>query len=387
MVLYPILSRYASPIPFVTLSEFCLILFTVISIFESNKKYFLVREIVVFLTYLCFCFFWAWFCTPGGKLTDAIGTLLRLFFLYAILSFLSKRYFEIEWAEKALINVSFFVALYGIIQTIASLFGKILTTYIPLLPIMGTNNLDDEIRLKASYGLAFRCQSILNEPAALCCYLILPIILCLFVERQNNRKNQKAKAIFFSFTSLISMSSTGIIMVLLLWLMYFVRRINSRKELLNRVILVLGAGVFGGIFLVTSGIWKYFVNRTFQGNIGLEGLQNGTRFYAINDMLGASHSIGGILFGGGMAQTADYLPGWARIYRYLGIIGFFLMVWMLYRFYKRCNQVGKKIIIAYFVLNIGTEILLGPFAIYYLSFVLGNMTISINRNNYRCCKA
>ena len=87
--------------------------------------------------------------------------------------------------------VSFFVALYGIIQTIASLFGKILTTYIPLLPIMGTNNLDDEIRLRASYGLAFRCQSILNEPAALCCYLILPIILCLFVERQNNRKNQK----------------------------------------------------------------------------------------------------------------------------------------------------------------------------------------------------
>lgn len=369
VVVYPIFNRYQSVVPFLTISEFLfLLLFIVAAIRFKVFKFRIEWTAVALSAYLLLDIFLHAGVLSGTAMVQGAGTAARVALLYLLFAFMGKNFIDFDYGVRVLVFVSFLISLYGLVQMAASRLGIVLTTYIPGLPIMGDGNLDVEVREKMAYGLTFRMQSVLNEPAALCCYLILPITMLLNSEREIKRG--KELALFFSAVCVLSLSSTGIIVVLVLWGFYALQSLLNRN--IDARILVLGVmtGIAGlAVVLTCTDIWSYFMTRTF-GNAGLSGLSEGTRFYALNTALSASDSPFNVLFGVLAAQTEDYLPGFARAYYLYGLCGLTLIVLIMFVIARRGSKLSRWVVAIFAFLNVGTEIMLGNFAIYYLCFAL-----------------
>lgn len=367
VVVYPIFNRYQSVIPFLTISEFVFLLLFMVAAIRFNVFTFRIEWAAVALSvYLLLDIFLHADTLSSSAMAQGAGTAARVALLYLLLSFMGRDFVDFDFGFRVLIIVSILISLYGLIQTAAAHLGIVLTTYIPGLPIMGEGNLDVEVREKMAFGLTFRMQSVLNEPAALCCYLILPITMLLNSEREI--RHGKELALFLSSVCVLSLSSTGIIVMLVLWGYFALRSLINRNIDARILVLSAMAGIAGLVVVFTcTDIWSYFMTRTF-GNAGLSGLSEGTRFYALKTALSASDSPFNVLFGVLAAQTEDYLPGFARTYYLYGLCGLALTVFIMFVFARQGSKLSRWIVAIFAFLNVGTEIMLGNFAIYYLCF-------------------
>lgn len=375
VVLYPIFNRYKAPIPILTMSEFALMLFFIMAAVRFRVTSFpVIWSAFALCVYMAFDIAVNSMELKGASLGIGAGTALRIVCIYFLYAFLANRFMNKRFGERALVLVSLIVSTYGLIQLAASFLGIVLTTYIPGLAIMEENSLDIAVASKMAIGLQFRCQSILNEPAALCCYLILPITLLLF--GSGKFKHRYVLAGYFSLVCVASMSSTGIIVVSLLWLVKLLKSICESNIDARKLFLAFCLGLLFVIVLVLgTNVFEYFINRTFGGE-GLSGLSNGTRFYALNVALSSSDSPLHILFGILTSQTVDYLPGYARAYYLYGAVGLLLFLLVMLCAAARGDDESKWVVGVFAILNIGTEIMLGNFAIYYLCFAADNRVVA-----------
>lgn len=372
VVVYPILNRYAAPIPFLTLSEFLLLLVFCVSLFRSgivNNK--VMWAAIPFVCYLIIHILLDTENLVSGVKADAVGTALRLLFIYFMIAMLSKDLFLASLGEKVLLAVAIGVSIYGLLQVAFSFAGITLSTYLPLLPVMDGINADQLVMERMAYGTRFRCQSILNEPSHLCCFLILPLILCLFPSNRKGKTVRYRAAILFTVVCFVSASSTGILIASSVWILHFVGPVKwSGRRQLTRLFTGLIVATIAAFLFYATGLWDYFVIRTFGGTGDLSGILSGTRFYALDEMFAASNSVYGVFFGTGLAKIAEFLPGFSRVYLNLGLIGLILIFWMLVKLFLSGDTTNRIILSFFSVLNIGTEIILGSFAAYYLPFCL-----------------
>lgn len=367
VAVYPIFIRYASLIPYITLAETGLLAFWVFHMFKAHGRIKIYAATTLLCAFLLIDVVMALVGNSAIDPVDSAGTALRLIFLYASIAILSQEYFDFEIGYKAFRIVGFILSVYAIIQTVAAFTGRYLSTYLPFLPIMGTQNIDNDILYRASYGIQFRPCSLLNEPSDLAVYLILVIFLLLFYRRG---KRETAIAIFHTLVCFISRSSTGIILCLLIWCLYFARfRSLNKSQIVNRMVGMVAGAVGATFVLIRTGIWQYFVDRTFQGNLSIGGLSTSTRFYAIQKMFESSGTLKGLLFGAGLATTEDYLPGFARIFYCMGLLGLIVFFVYLIAAYRKGSQRQKLLLVLFAFLNIGTEIILGRYAMVYLSVI------------------
>lgn len=369
IILYPILNRYASVIPMLTLSETLIFLFLIYSFFK--KRIHPVKIFIPFVIYLGFLV--VYYIISGSnneENQDNIGTILRLIFLYVSITFLGKGFINGKFAIKWLNIIAILMVCYVILQSIAAKFGIYLTTYIPGLPIMAEDRDLYILEQQQKYGSTYRAYGLLNEPAALSCYLFLPLAINLF--SKINIPDRIRKALFISLGCLICMSSTGILMCGLAWgsFIFFNPSKNTKKYKKYAIAAIL----LSIIIIPHTVIWETFVERTLGGSLSSIDLQNNTRLNAldvIKDMV-TNMNLSNILLGFGMASTIFYLPGFFRVLYTLGLCGFVIVIIQFYYLYRNRNFLQKKLVLFYIILNIGTEILLGNFAVYYLTFILAN---------------
>ncbi|WP_165253803.1 hypothetical protein [Adlercreutzia sp. ZJ304] len=372
VVVYPIFNRYQAPfVNQLTLSEFALLILCLYSfVFVGLMRKRFALPLLVLIAYLLFHIVLDYTQLIGSDLSDSVGTCLRVIFIYAALAVFSRDLFDRIFAIRALSIVAVVVAAYGLLQVYASSAGIVLTTYIPFLTIMGDLNMDIEIANKVNFGLKYRCQSILNEPAALCCYLILPLILCLFPEGKGNSDSRPRYlfAVFFSLVCFVSASSTGIIAVCAVWLAFALfGKQSSKGAKAEKGAIIVVSVLLIAMVAAYSGILEYFINRTFGG-----GISGSTRFYALGDMFSESDTLYGVLFGAGLQETTNYLPGFARTYFCLGLVGLVVFIAYFAYIFKNAGLQGRMVVAFFVVLNVGTEILLGNFAVYYLAFAISD---------------
>lgn len=381
VVLFPILNIYASPIPKVTLSEFLLFLFFVVAICIYNTRLKVTMVFLLFCVYIFIDTFIVLTIVPDSLIGDSVGTLARLLFLYAMLFLFSKQFFDFGFGVKALHIVSSIISIYALIQTFFALFDIYLINYIPFLPDMGegAGNTYAEILAKAAYGLQFRPCSILREPSAVGCYLSLSLSILLFT-------NKKPRiflflSLLYSLVMFITMSSTAIIMLCILWVCYFWKYSIKNRKSIQKIIPFVFAIFLVLIIAGATGIIEYFMERTFGGDFSISGLMQSTRFKAISSMFDSSDTWHGVLFGAGLQDRKEYLPGFARVYYGMGLIGFFLVIIQLYQMYKTSKGEQKMVAISYIILNIGTEILLGCMGFMFLPFIVSEFNLFDDEKN------
>lgn len=368
IVLYPILNRYKTSIPILTLSEVILLIFWSIRLLQVNRKIKIVSSVLPFTVYLLIRAVMSYCEIDNYEIVDTVGSTLRVFYLYASFVILVPSFFNTNKATKYLRIVSWIIGIYAILQIVLAQIGIFLSSYLPFLSPYDGGELDIVNSEKYFYyGIQFRPTSFLNEPAALSVYLILPMIISLFKSRVKTRSDIFS-VILYSVVCVISLSSTGIMMVTLIWIIYLFYYVKSNK--IGAIVLSV-AFLSSFLFFVNSDLYKYFLNRTFHGNIS-NGLAYSTRFNSIDNMWENSNSVKGILFGGGLVGLNSYLPGLQRIYSCLGLIAVVLFLAFLTKEFSHVNITKRLIILAYIILNIGTEIALGCFALYYMSFFINS---------------
>lgn len=383
VLLFPIFSRYSSPIPQVNLSEFVLFLFWIIALckaLKTRRRWVISTELLVLVCYIIFQILISLVRFKGAIVLDAVGSCGRLLIMYMSLMFLGKSYFHYEFGVQMLEKAAIVLTIYGLLQTLCSYAGVYLSTYIPLLPQIDSGAIDAQVLNQVSYGLIYRCRSLLREPAALSIYLALALAIELFY---SNRKYRMQKAILFTTGCIISMSSVGMIASAFIWIVYWA---STQKKSVKHWILNILIGFIGllvvFVFIYRTGLWDLFIERTFArgGSASLLGIFDNSRFSSSSMLFDENRTITDVIFGSGLIDLDNYLSGFVRIIYCMGIMGLFCFFISFLQFYYNGDSVNKKILIIYLFLNIGTEILLGQFCLIYLPFIFSKP--EINKKGY-----
>jgi hypothetical protein len=360
VVLFPILNRYSAPfISFLTLSEFLLIPIFIYFLFDSRLKKIswglIIFSIFILINLIINSF-------SSLDLYDLIGTNFRLIYLYVSIGLFSKNYFNLRKAFKYLNFFSLLISGYAVLQFLFSYYGIYLTTYLPLLSVIGKTNIDNEILEQVFFGIQFRSRSFLNEPAHLATYLILPLSLSLIYD---SKRFPTILFLFYSFGIIVSLSLTGILTFFLILLIFLTKRFNFERY---TALFLFSGSIFLALFF-SGTIFSLITLLSGKSINNLEELiQSTTRFYQLFEV-DYFPTLFKFLFGQGLYELDVYLPTYFQILFSFGFIGILIFFIYFIRLYKLSNLIGKTLIFVFIFLNIGTEILLGNFALFFLVFI------------------
>lgn len=375
LILFPIFSRYSSVTSLVSLSEmvsFLLLLY----VFVTNYKNIKVDiRLLFFVLFIITNTLISVLRYDKDTTVQIIGTSIRLIYIYLTLNILGINYFDVEYGKKIILVVSVVLSIYAFVQYVFAMRGVILSTYIPGLPIMtGTRELEniDEVLLEQmNYNLQFRPRSLLNEPAHLATYLISALVVSLNYNTKLTKKNIII-SILLSITCLLTRSSTAIIMMVIIWLLFIFGK-NNIKNNINYISVLLIMLVIVVIITYARGgfdIINYFINRTFGSGGSLTGIVNSTRFFQVKSAFVDFSFFPDIFIGKGMIRLNGYLPGFFRLIYNFGLIGFISYLYWLVKSANLDSSLKKSMFYIFIIMNIGTEILFGNFIFLYLPFIL-----------------
>lgn len=363
IIIYPLIFRYESGLPYITLGEVILFILSFLIVYCESADIRLINNIFVFIVCIvvrvCISFF------IDTVSIDLVGTGIRLAVLYCFIIILLP-YFDMKKAKKYLDRVAVAVSLYEFLQIIAAHYNVYLTSSLPLLTSI--RDVDGEVLLKAMYGIAFRPTSILGEPGELAAFLALPLSLNLLDD--NRDKQWFIKSMFFSIALVATLSSTGIALLVIIWMLYFIKSKNTRTKCLVFIFFT----IVGGYGFFRMGVWDYFVDRTFGGN-GLSGIMSNTHYKDMYYLFNNNTNLLLWMIGHGTADPDGFLPGLFRLYYYMGIIGVMAYGAIILTAFKKGGNFQKELILVWIALNLGGAYMLGSFALpYTLFFLCGRKT-------------
>ena len=368
VAIYPIIFRYYSFVPYLTLGELigCILLICCLLMDKGR-----IKIIMPVMSFVVLVFIRAVISLLGNNefITDSFGTGCRLVVLYMfIMIFL--QYADYKVCRKYIDLTAILIVLYEVIQLVCAVKGIYPSTSLPFLtPIRNT---DDEVLRKALYGFRYRPCGLFGEPGELGGYLVLPLALNLYEEEK--KKNWFIKSIIFTIGAIGSLSSTGLIMVLSIWLLYVLKYHYSEKTIM---LIVIGC-ILGGVIGFRFGVWSYLSDRTFGGS-GISGLSSSTHFKDIGRIFNESFDISGMLFGVGFIEPNGFLAGIPRLLYWTGILGLLIYLLLLVHIYNHSRLSNRLLVINWLVLNIGGSYLLGAFSLPYMYFMFAAVRHTDNR--------
>lgn len=369
IVAYPILGLYKSIIIDITFADFLLLLlfpFLLFSLYFYKRKTLFhdiisVNLLILFIYVLLHVLVQMFFYFNNNLI---LSTLRYMFYLFNI-SFLIKTFFDIKFATKILKVTTVISSIFLIIQYILY---KFLNIYIygSLIQFQINGSQIREYIGLYNKGNYIRMSSFFSEPSHFAIYSVLFLLINL------NQKKLYFKDYIISFivslAILLSESSTGIILLFFIWIMFFLNKIFRSK---SNKLLIFGLSSIPFIAFINSNSFNIFLNRTFSDNgLGNAAMRRFESFSLYYNIFG--RNTWEILFGKGMINLNKYLPGIVRITYFYGIIGSLIFLLVFTNLYIKKNKLKRKIIFVFLILNIGTEIIFGNFLLLYLAFVVTN---------------
>lgn len=293
---------------------------------------------------------------------DFIGSTLRyLIYLIAILLG-TKNYFDVDYAIKLYKYVCVISTAFLILQTIVvALFGYYIKGYLDIsfLPIsrsdlygFGTN---------VSQYAIFRPRSFFSEPAHYGSYICGFLTISLF----RNGKKELPVQLFLSLGALLSMSSTAILIIIVIWAIYFY--VNFSWKISYRTLLMLLFVPIILLFVIRSEYFQVFIYRLFETNSAqnrFNGYENIMKYFdGKMSMFLLGYGNGGLQFDG------VYLAGYGRLLVYYGLVGAIVyLINMLYSFSKGAHW-QKILLIVMLILAIGEDSFFNNIILCRLPFV------------------
>lgn len=290
--------------------------------------------------------------------THAFRTLRYMYYLYIIM-FLLKKFFKKDFGMKLISIIALASTVWLFAQFVCAYIFKVyLTGFIPFLKLINPNlsSLGNET-LKES----FRPRSFFQEPSFYAIYIIFSSVI---VYNSNYKKWFKVLALTLFFAGILIASSTlGIACFLLIFVYYFILKLRHFSK--KNIILIITVFCFAVLILVLilaltsygqNIIRKIFNPVSFWSRFN--GYLNLFDFSSFNGYLK-------IIFGNGMVDRNNYMPGLAGLLFDFGLVGLILF---LYSF--DANKEKLPFCLLFLFVNLGSEIVLGTYFIFFNAIYL-----------------
>lgn len=366
LIIYPILSLYlvlGSP---VALSDLLLMLFVIKAVFENiqNVKVSFSENYLPYFVYILVHLIFSIFITDLN-LFDLVGTTLRYSLYLFTVSFIIKKYYDVEFAIHIYRWSCVICVFWALTQVVLySTVGFYLPGYIenPIFPVNAIQIKQFENSMFQSWFNNLRPRSFFAEPAHYSEYLLGGLAITLF--DTDNNQSQKRKDIIIILIILlgllISASSTGILTGSVLLVIYAIIRIRSK---INKTTLLLFVMVLPLVLLsiFKSNSFNSFLKRL---NYSFEGRFNGYSSVELQKKDPVT-----FLFGNGMINTSDrYLAGYNRLFVYFGLFGCLIFGICTFSIFLKIKKTSwrKMVFLTFLILNTGTELLFQPMIVVFI---------------------
>ncbi len=298
--------------------------------------------------------------------------LCRLMFCLFIVAILGGWFFDYQLAKKYVVWIAGIATCLIVLQYIYHDFtGK----YIYFLlrdniysPVYNEGYFDNVEGLST-----FRPMSVFLEPSHYCQYILFVLAMMLF-----SFKEKVKEVLFSAFLSVgifLSTSSTGVLICIFLWIIYFFTIIKSgwiRKRLHSKTLLMLCI-----VVAVVGVLFGKFGDRFLFAITRIYNFSNSSSTIAWDSRLGtfsifSEYSGTNFLFGRGygVVNEGDWYASIPYYFSGLGIIGILIVGAFFTTLYFLSNRLQKKLTIIFVVLSFTTEVLTNYWLIFILSLIM-----------------
>ncbi|MGV3026956.1 hypothetical protein ACED96_14670 [Clostridium thermobutyricum] len=378
IVLYPILAIYASPIPKVSIADILLIILIIFISFyilrENDNIYNIINgKMFVFLIYIIISTLII--ILIDNNLKEILFSSLRYILYIITITFYVKKFFMYDYAIKLLKKTSLIISIYIFIQFIFYyILGIVLPNIIPGLRVMGTENILINIDYARKSYLLFRPTGFFFEPSH--CVQYLSIILIYYLFNFENIKNKDLKyAIITTIAIIFTGSSTGTLILFIIWGMWFFKKLRKHNILKNIkfIISFITVCILGGSILINMNfIQKSLFRLVGSGSNGGEAITG--RFANYGSVINTENMFK-FFFGNGINSNNEYLPGIPLAIYSIGVIGFIILFYIWIKSSIKNVGVKRIIMIIFIILNLGTAIAFSEGILLYYSLIFTNSFI------------
>lgn len=207
-----------------------------------------------------------------------------------------------------------------------------------------------------------RFSSFFAEPSAYAVFIICPLALELFYMTKTNLYI----VILLCVGCVLSTSNTALACMVFLLIFYFVKN----KIFNYKTILLIVAGI---VLFVVATPYIEAIRYRIEGGVSIENRFIGYELmkYYLNDPL---MGVGFI----SMGDVGEYMPGFARLVVYLGMIGTIIYISIYANIFLTTQR--KMVLLVFLFLNLGSNIFFAASIIFYSCFFLDHSYSSKNIN-------
>ena len=378
IVLFPVISVYASFVPGFTAGDvllalfFCLWVFIVGKSYATYSKTIMILMLPVMLSIVLTSAVSMIFNDQYDYLNSFIRIVRCEFYFFSVLA-LSYRWFDWNLARSYIVKLGLLGTAFVFIQYISFyIFNYPLRGFVPFFKVYHENYMTAEYY--QSIGTMFRPTSFFCEPAHFSRYMFIPLVLTLF----SDERSDIYRSIIFTVAILISTSGIGIMLALLCWGVWgFVRYADVlRKKGQSRIILavfLLLLPIFL-LFLFSNDSFISSIQRILTSKLNNTNTAGGARFrgYIEYFLLSPLFRVIGFGFGNIPETIGDaWFSGAASVLYGCGILGFAACLFLFVGAYiKNGNTVSTMLLIVYFLLFLMDDCFFSHVSVIYLSFIL-----------------
>ena len=362
VIILPILSIYASGIPGFSFGDVCLASVSFLLIVNYARKKGInikknnpIKSLWILIFSIIFITMIDMIIVDEVNVVDILIRIIRRVFYYGVAVLFSSTYFQYDSGGKLIVKIGVFSSLYLMLQYILYYsLGYVLKGFIPFFPIYHENYAS--IDYSNIFKVMYRPTSILLEPAHASRYICIPLIISLFDEKINF-KRRNLISILMSVAIVMTTSGSGIICVITIWLIYFLKLlinvVRNGKLKKSYLLLILIFPIIA-LLVMKSSIAQNAILRIKNSDLSNVNTAGGARFrgFASYFALPMLNKI----FGMGYGNINDFgLSTWFSGASYMlygcGIIGFIICIIVFLKIYKKLNNItGKVLLLIWFIL-------------------------------------
>lgn len=378
LALYPWLSNYGTFVEGMTVGDIFLIIDLICCLMNRRHNKLFLRSsshIEIFALFIAYCLL----SLIIGAIFHEINPLMVVkrflkfgLFVVSILLLVQDMYNK-ETFARAFTIVSRASCIAIILQYIAYYTVHYYIEFkIPLLHY--SNDIVDSIDRAASQAYVFRPTSIFLEPAHFTYFISCYLVFLLFYPKRDSRLNRIIESIIVTTCMVMSVSSTAIVIVAVIWVYYALQLVINRKIEIyakHRLIIMLGitiVGIIGIRYYLNSPSLSYSLERMmYSKNANLASsvwgrVESGEDYFKQLDPISKVFGIGL----GNMPSTSSYFSSIYYVLYCTGIIGAAIIVCWMIKTYISTNQMGRLILIIFLAFCFSSPIIISGYFIEFL---------------------
>lgn len=299
---------------------------------------------------------------------DVTLRMLRYVFYITYLALFSIDYFDIFYGEKLYRYISVISSVFILIQLLVY---KILGHYIPgfltFLPLIREELLWHYMNYENRFIYDPRPRSFFSEPQIFATFVLGYLAILLFKDKWT--KKDKMVIVILCVGIIVSMSTTAIIGLAFIWLIFLIKIIIRKKVSVFVAFLLVVAALLMFIIPVMYSERLHLGSHSVTGRLGIYSVFWGSKSDFLNLMIGHgmvdidTSSLPGYL---------GFIPSLFRIYYYYGVIGCAVLTMIFIRLYRKINLKYKYLLLLVVMLMIGTVDFFGIMIFVSIPFIISS---------------